>query len=316
MSRVFACSVVPVARLNGEWFLLLGKNRRVHSSAEAEAWTDFGGSKQEGESEEECAAREFWEETCCVVPWFLRSSDQLTRVPYYDVVVTRFSRQHRIHVYRSNFGLTQVLAMCTKIVHYVQGGHYVMYVLEVPMLRHITDDFNDVWREIHARFFAQTVRPAQERYLVHESVRLSLPDIQSTPIVRQESVETETIDLASEQPEEINFREVSEASLSLLETASTVRSRTVASGHDTSIFTGTSSALEHPACKSRDTSHAIDGAFVEKKAIRWFSLDRIRVALSTPGHYLQHDSSNMERLAPSFVERLAAVVDHAIPDLE
>ena len=71
--RIAGSSLLPVCRDTryGNWYFLLGKERRHPHWQDADSWSDFSGSTKmlkDGSYElpEETAAREAWEETASV----------------------------------------------------------------------------------------------------------------------------------------------------------------------------------------------------------------------------------------------------------
>ena len=68
MTQLFGASVLPFSVdpfYHGIYFLL-GKERKSKQKG-SEKWADFGGKRNDCETSIKCAAREFWEETCCSV---------------------------------------------------------------------------------------------------------------------------------------------------------------------------------------------------------------------------------------------------------
>jgi len=159
MSSVRAAHVLPIAQdlATGTVYVLLGKERRVHGWADSETWSDFGGRVDDARDSdaEAAAAREYWEETCALVSW--GGSAPALRVRYYDP---------RAALVRS----ACVFDECDSLARALRDGEYalrlcaddnVTFVKIIPFEAALPHSFDVVWRELHARFFAQVVRPAQ-----------------------------------------------------------------------------------------------------------------------------------------------------------
>ena len=70
--KLIGASVLPYAidPQHNQVFFLLGSERHLPRWQDSGKFSDFGGSvKYKEETSTNCAAREFFEETCCVVPW-------------------------------------------------------------------------------------------------------------------------------------------------------------------------------------------------------------------------------------------------------
>ena len=65
-------------------YFLLGKEKKTYKFRGSEKWSDFGGSCKNGESAEECAAREFHEESAAIVAFW---SDEPVPRPCYQKIV-------------------------------------------------------------------------------------------------------------------------------------------------------------------------------------------------------------------------------------
>lgn len=65
-------------------YFLLGKEKKTYKFRGSEKWSDFGGSCKNGESAEECAAREFHEESAAIVSFW--SNEPVPRPSYQQIV--------------------------------------------------------------------------------------------------------------------------------------------------------------------------------------------------------------------------------------
>lgn len=74
----------------GGIYFLLGKEKKTYKYHGSEKWSDFGGSTKAEEIAEECAAREFHEETCAIVKFF--ADEKLPR-KHYNIVMRELKKE-------------------------------------------------------------------------------------------------------------------------------------------------------------------------------------------------------------------------------
>ena len=55
--------ILPIANKDGEIYIMLGRERKQKDFRDSHKWSDFGGGQMKGESVEDCAVREGFEET-------------------------------------------------------------------------------------------------------------------------------------------------------------------------------------------------------------------------------------------------------------
>lgn len=65
--RIRSCGVLPYSVIRGNVYVLLGKEKFDPKWRDSDSWSAFGGRMERGETYEEAAAREFYEETGGVV---------------------------------------------------------------------------------------------------------------------------------------------------------------------------------------------------------------------------------------------------------
>ena len=88
--RIVGASILcmSVETRTNSLYLLLGKENSKHRWAEGGQWCDFGGGIQKGEDAEQCAAREFVEETCGMVRFFERDNTSAARARGDDIAAS------------------------------------------------------------------------------------------------------------------------------------------------------------------------------------------------------------------------------------
>ena len=115
--RIVGCSILPFARdpqYNNLYFYL-GRERRCSQWSDGDAWGDFGGSYMEEDGcAENCAAREAWEETMCVMKFC--SQDTLPLTSYTNLVEKLKKKDFLLKV----------------SINQPDGATYITWVLEVP----------------------------------------------------------------------------------------------------------------------------------------------------------------------------------------
>lgn len=86
MARIIGASILcfSVDPTYAGIYFLLGKEKKTYKFRGSEKWSDFGGSCKNGESAEECAAREFHEESAAIVSFW--SDEPLPRPSYHPIV--------------------------------------------------------------------------------------------------------------------------------------------------------------------------------------------------------------------------------------
>jgi len=301
---------LSVDALTGTVYVLLGKERRVHGWADSETWSDFGGRYDLDADVEHAAAREFWEETCALVSW--GGSAPSVRVRYYDA---------RAALVRS----ANVFDECDSFARALRDGEFVCscatgsrvtFVKMIPFDAALPHSFDVVWRELHARFYAQVVRPAQKaRAAVPLPEYVDAHDVSEfgcTLLVRVLPWSSEvdgnegagagaggaTLHLSDEDLGELLVPEES-------------GSVTVRASYDNSSLSGSLLTRNHPARSGVTTN----GAFLEKKALWWVPLDVLQLAVARPDGILRHDANHLERLRPSCLDRLRSLLPRLMSSL-
>jgi hypothetical protein len=322
--RARAAHVLPLAidHATGTVYALLGKERRVHGWADSETWSDFGGRVQPARDTdtEAAAAREFWEETCALVSW--GGSAPALRVRYFD---PRAALVRSACVFDEYDSLARALRD-REFALSMSGAGNVTFVKFIPFDAALPHSFDVVWRELHARFFAQVVRPAQRArqtaplpaYVddhdvpaVHGTllVRSVSPgvDADENPLARayscaQNDERAADRELGIRQQQQLTEEQLGE--LLVEQETEAGGSVTVRAAYDDSALSGSLLSRAHPARNSGVT----DGAFLEKKAIAWWPLDVLQTACARPDGVMRHDANHLERLRPTCLARLREVL--------
>lgn len=289
-SRVRAAHVLPLAidRVTGTVYALLGKERRVHGWSESETWSDFGGGcEATDEDPAHTAAREFWEETCALVPW--GGAAPKTRVRYLDA---------RAAIVRSAciFEECESFARALRDKEYIlcaksYDGSQVTYVKLIPFDAALPQSFDVVWRELHARFYAQVVRPESEREIVRRPEEVT--NMRSVPTEEGSGVAV-GITLSETQMSELLVADQESSSV------------TVRATFDDSPLSGSRLTQNHPARANGES--VINGAFLEKKALLWVPLDVLKNACARRDGILRHDANHLDKLRSTFHSRIQEVL--------
>jgi len=303
-----AAHILPVAHdvNTGTVYVLLGKERRVHGWNDSETWCDFGGRVDNAHDHdiEHTAAREFFEETCAVVSW--GGSAPTLRVRFFD---PRAALVRSACVFSEYDSFARALRSHEYIVRVVTNDRaHVTFVRVIPFDAALPHAFDVVWRELHARFFAQVVRPAQK-------ARAQQPPSCVDPMCSEHVASVASLSLEraiiSSQKSETQLTEDEMGELLVATSDEANASVTVRATYDDSPLSGSLLMRAHPSRKG----DVVDGAFLEKKSIAWVPLDVLINAVARTDGLLRHDATHLERLRSSCIDRLRIVLNTLLGEL-
>jgi hypothetical protein len=101
-------------------YFLLGRETYAKNYKDSCKYSDFGGVAKNNETSEECAAREFFEETLNAVPVFLQENDQRPAVPVRNSAHMARLLKSNTHYARVNFEFVKAKHVCVYTTFLVQ----------------------------------------------------------------------------------------------------------------------------------------------------------------------------------------------------
>ena len=121
---VIGAGIIPITKINGEYNLLLGKERYINHWRGSCKWSGFEGGRKSNEDIQETAAREFIEESLCSIS-FCSEKPNLKNI-------THFLKNKQYFT---------CITLCIIHTEPLEKRYHVTYVVEIPNSTNICDDF-------------------------------------------------------------------------------------------------------------------------------------------------------------------------------
>ena len=138
VKEIKSAGILPFAVLKKRVFFLLGKEVFEPGYADSDRWGSFGGSLEEGESVEEGAAREFYEETAGVVMELAEVRQQLSETRYALYSDLHPEHHSSFRVYLMPVPYRDYPSMFRRTKHFIQYIKGDIKVIEKSQLRWFT----------------------------------------------------------------------------------------------------------------------------------------------------------------------------------